>query len=501
MQDNRRISGILLHPTSLPSAEGIGDLGQSAYDFIDFLAASGQKLWQILPLGPTGMAFGNSPYMCASAFAGNPLMVSLAKLQQEGLLDKPVALAGCEQGPVDFERVTFHKMPLLKTSFEQFLKQPEKHEPWLKFCAEQAAWLADFALFTALKTYYGDTGWNAWPKQFKERDPAALAEARTLLQVQIQFHSYVQYQFDCQWQRLKQYAKAKGVMILGDLPLYVAYDSADVWSHPELFELTPLKEGGEPIAVAGVPPDYFSETGQLWGNPLYNWPALRRTGYRWWIDRVQGVLRSVDWVRIDHFRGLESYWRVLADEKTAMNGTWAMGPGAELFLALKAALGDLPIVAEDLGVITPEVEAIRDQFGFPGMRILQFAFGSDSGNTHVPFNYVRNCLVYTGTHDNNTCIGWRDDPRVPVHEKQNLMTYLGKNNLDDVNWDLIRLALQSIANTAIFPLQDVLGLGKAHRMNIPNVAKANWAWRYEPHQLNPGLAAWLLQLTQLYGRD
>ncbi|WP_218082597.1 4-alpha-glucanotransferase [Anthocerotibacter panamensis] len=497
-----RVSGILLHPTSFSGAGGIGDFGQRAYEFIDFLVAGGQRLWQVLPLGPTVLAAGNSPYMSSSAFAGNPLLISLESLVEEGLLepDQPIAPAGWDRGTVDFKRVTFHKLPLLRVSFNHFLEKPELHPPFVEFCRAQASWLDDYALFTALKTYYGDAVWSQWPRPFLTRDPEALAEVSTLLKPQIEFHKYLQYQFDRQWLKLKTYANEQGVRIMGDIPIYVAYDSADVWSHPELFELEDLDEGARPVAVAGVPPDYFSDTGQLWGNPLYNWKALHQTQYHWWVERFRGTLRWVDLVRIDHFRGFEAYWRVPADEQTAINGTWTPGPGADLFIALKQALGKLPIVAEDLGVITPEVEQLRDQFNFPGMRVLQFAFGSDSGNTHLPFNYVRNCIAYTATHDNDTCLGWRDDPMVSAHDKRMLMAYMGKWNLDDVNWDFIRIAMQSIADTVMVPLQDVLGLGSQHRMNIPGTASSNWSWRYDPNQLTPDLARWLLRLTRLYGR-
>ncbi len=496
-----RVSGVLLHPTSLPSVGGIGDLGKCAYEFIDFLATSGQQVWQILPLGPTELACGSSPYMCASAFAGNPLLISTETLLEEGLLDPQTPLTLASHGNINFKAVLAHKMRLLKLSFVSFLKQPQLHKDWQTYCQENQHWLEDYALFTAFKSYYGDASWNEWPLPLAARTPIALREVKTLLQPQVDFHCYVQYQFERQWSALHHYARQHGIRILGDLPIYVAYDSADVWAHRELFELADMSEGGKPLAVAGVPPDYFSETGQLWGNPLYDWDTLQETDYHWWVERVRATLRWVDWVRLDHFRGFESYWRVPATETTAINGVWATGPGAALFTALERQLGQLPVLAEDLGVITPQVEALRDKFKFPGMRILQFAFNGDSSSSHIPFNYHPNTVVYTGTHDNDTCIGWRDDPRVAVSDKQNLMLYLGKDNLDQVQWDFIRLALQSIADTAIFPLQDVLGLGTEHRMNRPGTATNNWAWRYRASQLTPDLAAWLLKLTHLYGRS
>jgi len=494
-----RSSGILLHPTSLPGRFGIGDLGKEAYAFIDFLAQSHQKIWQVLPLGPTG--FGNSPYLSYSAFAGNPLLINLEWLVAENLLseDDLNQLPHFSEDQVDFDLVIAHKIPLLRKASHNFdqVATPQRKQAFEAFCQEHQYWLNDYALFMALKEHFQGLSWNQWDQDISKRDPAAIARYTQLLAEGIFFHKYIQSEFFRQWKSLKKYANQNEVYIFGDLPIYVAHDSADVWSHPQIFRLN--KETGEPAWMAGVPPDYFSETGQLWGNPVYNWRNLARTNYHWWIQRVKSMLDYVDIMRIDHFRGFEGFWAVPQGEKTAMNGLWVKAKGQAFFELLKKELGDLPIVAEDLGVITPEVEALRDNFGLPGMKILHFAFDSDRANPFLPFNYVnRNCLVYTGTHDNDTTVGWFD--KRTEEEKARVVDYLGAIASDGIHWSLIRLAMGSVANIAIFPLQDILGLGSEGKMNTPGVATGNWAWRYHPDELTDDLKNNLGYLTYLYGR-
>ena len=494
-----RASGILLHPTSFPSRFGIGELGQQAYGFIDFLVESGQQLWQILPLGPTG--YGNSPYLCYSALAGNPLLIGLERLCDEGLLDRatldvlPTLPADC----VDYEAVIPQKMSLLHQAYQRFKDgvNPDLFEPFDRFCAEEGHWLDDYAFFIAVKRTSNDAPWYEWDPALAKREPAAMAEGRDRLGDEIGFSKYVQFEFFRQWTDLKRYANDRGVQILGDIPIYVAGDSADVWANPDLFCLNP--ETGKASLMAGVPPDYFSETGQLWGNPVYNWEALAATGYEWWIGRFRHMLKLVDWMRIDHFRGFEGYWAVPEGDTTAMNGQWLPGPGAELFEAVDRALGKLPIVAEDLGIITPEVEALRDRFEFPGMKILHFAFDSGSGNPYLPHNFgTPNCLAYTGTHDNDTTVGWFSQ-RSP-DDQARVRAYLGYVGSDGIHWDLMRTALASVAAWTIFPLQDLFGLGTEARFNTPGLATGNWGWRYRPGACTPELAERLRIMVELYGR-
>ncbi len=494
-----RSSGILLHPTSLPGRFGIGDLGSSAYAFIDFLVESHQKIWQVLPLGPTG--YGNSPYLSYSAFAGNPLLINLEWLVSEDLLseDDLNHLPQFSEHQVDFDLVIAHKMPLLRKASHNFKQTatPERKEAFEAFCQEHGYWLNDYALFMALKEYFQDKTWNNWEADIAKRDPTAIARYTELLKESIFFHKYIQSEFFRQWKSLKEYANQNEVYIFGDLPIYVAHDSSDVWSNPQIFRLN--KETGQPSWMAGVPPDYFSETGQLWGNPVYNWRNLARTNYRWWIQRVKSMLDYVDIMRIDHFRGFEGFWAVQEGEETAMNGRWVKAKGEPFFQLLRDELGELPIIAEDLGVITPEVEALRDKFGLPGMKILHFAFDSDRANPFLPFNYTnRNCIVYTGTHDNDTTVGWFD--KRTEEEKARVVDYLGAIGYDGIHWSLIRLAMGSVANIAIFPLQDVLGLGSEGKMNTPGIATGNWAWRYHAQDLTDDLKAHLGYITYLYGR-
>ena len=497
---DKRVSGILLHPTSLPSRFGIGDLGDSAYNFVDFLAASHQQIWQILPIGPTG--FGNSPYLAYSALAGNPLLISPEKLKEDNLLSAEDLnhLPDYPTDRVDYDLVIATKIPLLAKASGRFQQQatPKQLKEFQQFCDRHNDWLDDYALFMAVKEAQDGASWHTWDADIANRKPKAMAEWATRLKDSIFYHKFLQYKFFCQWTELKQYANSQGIKIFGDIPIYVAHDSVDVWAHPEIFRLDP--KTGEPALMAGVPPDYFSETGQLWGNPVYNWEKLQETNFHWWIRRIEGMLEYVDIMRIDHFRGFQAYWAVPEGEKTAMNGKWIEAPGEEFFQLLQEELGELPIVAEDLGVITPEVEALRDKFEFPGMKILHFAFDSDRGNPFLPYNYVnRNCVVYTGTHDNDTTVGWFYD-RSPEAQAR-VVDYLGCVSPKGIHWGLINLALSSVANTAIFPLQDIFGLGTEAKMNTPSQAEGNWEWRYHPDALNDdGLRAHLKYVTYLYGR-
>jgi 4-alpha-glucanotransferase len=495
-----RASGILLHPTSLPGRFGIGDLGKEAYHFIDFLAASGQQVWQILPLGPTG--YGNSPYLAYSAFAGNPLLINLEWLASEELLSESDLenLPDFPSDRVDFDLVMKTKIPLLEKASRNFESHAteERKQEYQEFCQTHSHWLNDYALFMALKEAHDGAGWSEWPTEIRNRRPEAIAAWQTRLADRIFFHKYVQSEFFRQWKTLKKYANENKVKIFGDIPIYVAPDSADVWSNPKIFRLN--QETGQPSWMAGVPPDYFSATGQLWGNPVYNWRNLARTNFDWWIKRVETILDYVDLIRIDHFRGFESFWAVREGETTAMEGLWVKAKGREFFNLLKAKLGDLQIVAEDLGVITPEVEALRDDFDFPGMKILHFAFDSDRANPFLPFNYVnRNCIVYTGTHDNDTTVGWFEARS--EEEQARVIDYLGCVCPEGIHWSLIRLAMSSVANQAIFPLQDLFGLGTQHRMNTPSVAENNWEWRYQPEMLTQEIGDHLGKLTELYGRS
>jgi 4-alpha-glucanotransferase len=494
-----RASGILLHPTSLPGRFGCGDLGPEAYRFLEFLVESKQRLWQILPLGPTG--YGDSPYQSFSAFAGNPLLISLDKLVGERLL-LPSDLEespSFPEGRVDYGSVIEFKTALLKISFENFKAADRQNtrDEFETFCRENSTWLEDFALFMALKEAHEGAVWNMWEPDIASRQPEAIERWSQVLAGPVQCHKYLQYQFSKQWSALKQFANEQGISLIGDVPIFVAHDSADVWAHPELFY---LDDAGRPTVVAGVPPDYFSRTGQLWGNPLYRWQVIKERGYTWWIDRVKAALATVDIIRLDHFRGFEAYWEVPATEETAVNGRWVKGPGADLFHALRVAFSthSLPIIAEDLGVITPEVEAIRDHFEFPGMRVLQFAFDDGMTNLHTPYQYPRNCVVYTGTHDNDTSLGWFRNSGKP-EETELALKYLGTKGRE-FNWDFIRLALSSVADTAIIPLQDVLGLDSEARMNYPSKASGNWSWRYPPDALTVEIKERLAEMTEVYGR-
>ncbi len=484
-----RKSGILLHPTSLPGELGVGDLGAWAYRFADFLEESGQKIWQVLPLGPTG--FGYSPYQTYSGMAGNPLLISIQSLIEQRLLAPEDLREGSRfsSSEVDFEAVIPVKKNLLKKAAAAFFqKTPEPiHTEFLEFCAEQEAWLTPFAEFAALKEVYSDAPWTQWGLETKPGKQDILD------------HQFIQFEFFRQWKALKRYCNERAIEILGDIPIFVAHDSADVWANRELFD---LDEKGNPNAVAGVPPDYFSETGQRWGNPLYRWDAMKQTGYRWWIERVKSVMDQADLIRLDHFRGFEKYWRIPAESDTAVGGQWVKGPGDSFFKALKQALGKLPFIAEDLGYITPEVHELRDRWKLPGMRVLQFAFGDLSpDNPNQPHNFIRNCAVYTGTHDNDTSAGWfaAGTEAAARAEREYALRYMGSSGTDAV-WDFIRLALSSVADTAIVPMQDILGLGSEARMNLPATVGNNWRWKMKGDELKPRVAARLRGMSRMYGR-
>lgn len=489
----KRSCGILLHPTSLPGPEGIGTLGHSAYRWIDRLEAAGVRWWQILPLGPTG--FGHSPYQCYSAFAGEPLLIDLQHLVDDGLLSYQEALPQKHFNPsgVHYEAVVRDKTAALSKAFERFRPSAD----YDAFLHEHRFWLEDYALFMALLENFNGKPWTAWPEPVRLREPDAVTHYHTLLKERIAYHRFVQYIFFKQWNALHEYAKVRGVGIFGDLPIYVAENSADVWSHPEYFLLDATCR---PTHVAGVPPDYFSETGQRWGNPVFDWQRLEAEHFDWWVRRLRANLEMYDIVRIDHFRGFEAYWSIPADEETAVNGEWIEAPGDALFKAFQNALGsDLPIIAEDLGIITPEVEKLRDDFGLPGMRILQFAFGGGSGNPYLPHNHIHNCVVYTGTHDNDTTNGWFYALEHDSHERRYVLEYL------HCDWHafhehLIRAAVASPANLAVIPMQDLLGLGRDARMNTPGTVKGNWQWRLTEEQFHHAPFEMLEHLCKLYGR-
>jgi 4-alpha-glucanotransferase len=503
-----RASGILLHPTSLPGPYGVGDLGAEAYAFIDFLAGAGQTLWQVLPLGPTG--YGDSPYQCFSAFAGNTLLISPDKLIDEGLLNKQdVAAAPPSTGErIDYGPVIEAKQKLLWRAFENFKRTNDTslRSEFDAFCHHAAAWLDDYALFRAMKDVRDGAAWYNWEQPMVARDAGALAAARTHLSDKIEARKFWQFLFFKQWAALKTYANERRIQIVGDIPIFVAHDSADVWVNKHLFK---LHEDGSPQVVAGVPPDYFSQTGQLWGNPLYDWERMRAEGFRWWIERISALLHEFDILRIDHFRGFAASWEIPGGDKTAERGHWVEAPGRELFTAIKDALGDLPIIAEDLGVITPDVEALRDDFGFPGMRILQFAFGGDTKNIDLPHNYHPNLVAYTGTHDNDTTVGWFNSKAgagstrtaEQIERERNFCLKYLHTQGREIHWDFIRTVLASVANTAIVPLQDVLGCGTEARMNLPNSTDGNWGWRYKKKALTAKVRARLKDLSELYGRN
>lgn len=503
-----RSSGILLHPTSLPGRYGIGELGPEAYRFAGFLADARQRIWQVLPMGPTG--YGDSPYQSFSAFAGNPLLISLDLLAEDGLLDSASldAAPAFPEDAADYGLVRAFKQPLLVRAWRNFRERPGAlAEPFARFCSANAAWLEDYALFMALKEAHGGEAiWTRWEPGAAARSPDALAEWGQRLREPVEAARFEQFLFFRQWSALRDYCRAREIRIMGDLPIYVAHDSADVWAHPEFFC---LDARGNPEKVSGVPPDYFSATGQLWGNPIYRWDALAAADYAWWVERFRSALGLFDLVRLDHFRGFEAYWEVPAGQTTAIGGRWVKGPGAAFFRAIIERLGPLPLVAENLGVITPEVEAIRNEFGFPGMSILQFAFGKDpQAPDFKPHNYPRNRVAYTGTHDNDTTVGWwassgeGDSTRASedvAREKAYVREYLDTDG-SAIHWVLIRALMASVADTVLFPLQDVLGLDTTARMNLPATPSGNWRWRLRRGLLGPEHAARLRRLATLYDR-
>jgi 4-alpha-glucanotransferase len=494
-----RSSGILLHPTSLPGRFGIGDLGPAAYDFVGALARARVRWWQVLPLGPTGA--GDSPYQSFSAFAGNTLLLSPEALARGGLVNTPdLDRTALPPGPVDYGSVLQRKRELLERAWSNFRDgagAAEMRVAFEKFRQEQRGWLEDFALFLAIKQTQGGGSWQDWPQDLRLRDAAVLSAARRELQESIQVHAFGQFLFFRQWNALRAFARGKGVRFLGDLPIFVAFDSADVWTHPELFQ---LDAQARPRVVAGVPPDYFSATGQLWGNPHYDWPALRRTDYAWWINRVKATLAQVDLIRLDHFRGFVASWEVPAGSLTAETGRWAPGPAAEFFETLRKHLpaGPLPFIAEDLGVITPEVEGLRQQFGLPGMRILQFTFGDFAEERFLPHNFRRPTVVYTGTHDNDTTLGWY--AQLDDTSRRDLRRYFPATQ-SNIAWDLIHAAWASVADIALTPLQDVLSLGTEARMNYPGKAEGNWRWRMREEDLTPRLLDQLADWNDVYRRS
>jgi 4-alpha-glucanotransferase len=499
----------LLHCTSLPGRFGIGDFGPCAYEFADFLFAAGQKLWQVLPLNPTG--YGDSPYQCFSAFAGNPLLLSLERLRDQGLLQES-DLAQAPPFPedsVNFEATIQFKRPALRRAAEAFFADASHTDraAFDRFCESASPWLDDFALFMALKNTHNGMAWTTWDTGIRQRNPRAVSEWTLQLAPQLNAIKYWQFEFSRQWKDLKAYCRQRDIRLMGDIPIYVAHDSADVWAHSELFC---LDEQGPPTVVSGVPPDYFSATGQLWGNPIYRWEVLKASGYKWWIERFRASLALFDLLRLDHFRGFESYWEVPAGETTAIHGRWVKGPGDGLLSALQNEFGELPLVAENLGVITPPVEELREKFGLPGMSILQFAFGTDpQGPSFRPHNYRRDLVAYTGGHDNDTAVGWWSSTGVgdstrtaeDVRKEHDFArAYLNFHDDAEINWIMIRAVEASVADIVIVPLQDVLGLGSSARMNLPGTVSGNWKWRYRPGVLSRELSARLRSLTALYER-
>ncbi|MGF1580294.1 MAG: 4-alpha-glucanotransferase [Gemmataceae bacterium] len=490
-----RISGIILHPTSLPGPYGIGDFGGTAYRWIDGLYHARQSLWQILPLNPTG--YGNSPYQSFASFAGNYYLVSPDLLVEDGLLDRSDIPAVDFPGDyVDYGPVIDFKINILNRAWERFQGGHAGHlrADFEGFIGKHQHWVDDYALFRALKDANGGKAWYEWSEDLVLREPASLEKARHDLGDQVGYFKFVQFLFFRQWQNVKNYANERGIRIFGDVPIFVAGDSADVWANPRMFQ---LDEQRRPRTVAGVPPDYFSATGQLWGNPVYEWSEHQATNFRWWIERLKATFEVVDLVRIDHFRGFEAYWAIPAGMPTAEVGEWVKAPGMELFTEIEKAFGELPIIAEDLGVITPEVDALRHQFGLPGMKVLQFAFGGGSDNKDLPHNYEHNTVVYTGTHDNDTTCGWYDVAN--EREKDHVRRYLGVSG-DDISWDLIRAAWASVGDTAVAPLQDVLSLGTEARMNFPGKPDGNWEWRFTEEMLSYDRLDRLAELTELYSR-
>jgi len=491
-----RASGILLHPTSLPSRGGIGDFGPSAYEFADFLASARQGLWQVLPLGPLG--YGDSPYSSTSAFAGNPLLISLERLADRGWIDRARvdALAGGVES-VDYSAVFHQKLPLLFEAAHNFVRSaaPNVRSRYESFCRQNQWWLDDFVLFDGLRARFKLETWNRWPRELTHRDPAALEKAHTEMLDELDVRRAVQFFFFEQWQALRAYCAQRSIRVAGDIAIFVSFDSADVWTHPDLFR---LNSELDPEVVAGVPPDFFSTDGQRWGNPLYRWDVMKEQGYAWWIDRMRWATHNFDYIRLDHFRGFSQCWEIQAGEPTAIHGRWVDGPKDDLFVKLREALGGLPFFAEDLGYITPDVHALRERLQIPGMAVLQFGFGNVGAHAHLPHTFTTEKVVYTGTHDNDTLLGWWESGATE-HERQQAEAYLGRGE-DGINWAMIRAATDSVASLCMVPLQDALGLGSEARMNVPSRERANWRWRFGAELLRPELAKKLAALAEISDR-
>lgn len=491
----RRRSGVLLHPTSFPSQFGIGDLGKSAYEFVDFLAESKQQLWQILPLGPTG--YGNTPYSCLSSFANNELLIDLQALVEDGYLEKEeLENQYFDSKKVDYDKAKQVKIQLLQSAFNRFIEQNEKDE-FNIYCESQSNWLLDYSIYRFLKTKFNESPWNEWEIEYKSRDPETIFELKNSDEKEILFYQFTQYIFENQWLKLKNYANQKEIYIIGDIPIYVAYDSADTWANQELFE---LGENHEMTFVAGCPPDHFSETGQRWGNPIYNWDFHIKDNFSWWINRIERTLEFTDIIRIDHFRGLEDFWRIPSSEPTAEVGDWIKGPSTTFFSTLVDKLGQVPIIAEDLGILSPSVYKLRDKFNFPGMKMLQYAFNPDenSSNHFLPHNHDSNFAVYAGSHDNDTIQGWYNS--IDTKTKAHFLKYSKSDGTDPV-WDMIRLVMSSVAHTAIITMQDLLGLDQNSRMNLPGTGPNNWEWKYFENDLSSINSNKLRELSDLYGRN
>ncbi len=491
-----RASGILLHPSSLPSRGGIGDFGPAAYAFADFLASARQGLWQVLPLGPLG--FGNSPYSSTSAFAGNPLLISLERLADRGWIDRaPVDAIPDGSGPVDYPAVFHHKLPLLFEAARRFVRSAASpaRGRFENFCRQNQAWLDDFVLFDALRARFKLESWNHWPRELVHRDPVAVANAQAEMLDELDVRRAVQFFFYEQWQALRTYCAQHSIRVVGDIAIFVNFDSSDVWTHSDLFRLNAALD---PEVVAGVPPDFFSKSGQRWGNPLYRWDVMKEQGYRWWIDRMRWLTRNFDYIRLDHFRGFSQFWEIPASEPTAIHGCWVDGPKDDLFVKLREALGGLPFFAEDLGYITPDVTALRERLNIPGMAVLQFGFGDPGAHTHLPHTFTIDKVVYTGTHDNDTLLGWWKSGATEF-ERQQVESYLGHCD-DGVNWAMIRAASSSVAGFSVVPLQDALGLGSEARMNVPSLAQGNWRWRFAAEMLRPEVAQKFASLVEVCDR-
>jgi 4-alpha-glucanotransferase len=492
-----RSSGLLLHITSLPSYGGIGDLGPAAYAFADFLAASKQRLWQVLPIGPTG--YGNSPYAALSAFAGNPMLVSLEHLSDWGWIEgeRLAGMAG-RSSDVDFNEVERTKLPLLAEAAHNFLRAKPKNrwKRFEKYCRDNQGWLDDYALYTVLRRRFNTNSWRAWPAEFAHRKPEAIEQLRRESGSEMAEIQVIQFAFDEQWSALREYCHHRDIKFVGDVAIFVNYDSADVWTNRDIFE---LDEEGLPLRVSGVPPDYFSETGQRWGNPLYRWDVLEQRGFDWWVSRVRRAHALYDMIRLDHFRGFEAYWAIPADEETAIRGKWVKAPGAALFTKLREVLGELPFIAEDLGLITPEVDQLREDFEMPGMRILQFGFGDKAAHNYLPHKFVANTVVYTGTHDNDTTLGWWRS-LTNEKEKKSILTYLDPGP-DGIVWAMILAASTSVADICLIPVQDILELPTEARMNMPSRANGNWGWRCPEHVLTHELASRLAAIVEVTDRD